>query len=93
MAGWFAMAYIVLVAWLTNAAAIAVYRGRSLPPWRQALARLPLRFAGYGTKGGKPVEAAHDQPIAKTVIIASLVITVVLLVVLALFIVPEVRGG
>ena len=75
----------------TNTAAISVYRGGTLPPWRQALARLPLRCAGYGTKGGKPVEAAHDAPGAKKMIIASVVFSIIALLVLAYVLVPEVR--
>ena len=66
-----------IIAWFINTNAWAAYRGRaaSMPPWKQALARLPLRCVGYGSKGGKPLEAAHDVPAVRRVVIVSTVVS------------------
>src|SRR5262249_10651186 len=53
--------YAVAMAALVNFAVLRVYLGSALPPWMQSLARLPLRFLGYGTRGGRPFEAAHGD--------------------------------
>jgi len=87
--GWAVVGYIALVAWLTNLYAIAVYRGRQLPNWKLALARLPLRCVGFGRKHGKPVEAAHDEPSARTMIIVSTVISVALVAAAAVFLATD----
>lgn len=93
LTGWATLGYVALLAWLTITSAFAAYRGRDLPPWRRSLARLPLRCVGYGTKGGKPISAAHDAPAARKVIIASVVFSVIVLLVLAYFLVPEIRAA
>jgi len=67
--------YLAIIAYLMCAATWAIYRGRHLPNWQQALARIPLRTVGYGTKNGKPLEAAHDQPAVKKAWLASLMIS------------------
>jgi len=91
LAGWFAFGYLLLIAWVANTAAFAAYRGRALSPWRQALARLPLRCAGFGTRGGKPLSAAHDAPAARKMVIVSVVVSIVVLLVLAHWLVPEIH--
>ena len=75
--------YIVGLAYLITATTWAIYRGRHLPNWQQAMARIPLRFAGYGTPQGKPLEAAHDQPNTRSAFLASAVISI--LIVIGLF--------
>lgn len=57
----FTIVYLAFIAYLVNFYTFQVYRGSRLANWQQALARVPLRFVGYGTKGGKPLEAAHDH--------------------------------
>ena len=74
------LAYAALIAFFVHSSALAVYRGRhDLAGWQRALARLPLRFAGYGKSGGKPAEAAHDEPKALRTIIISALLSVVVI--------------
>jgi len=63
--------YVIAVLWLLNMAVVRAYRGGELAPWQKSLARLPLRPAGYGVRGGKPIEAAHGQPEVRTAMIAT----------------------
>ena len=86
-----AVGYCAVMAWFVHVSAWAAYRGRRNANWRQALARLPLRCAGFGAKGGKPLEAAHDVPAAKTTIVVSAVVTLVILVALAVWLIPAIR--
>jgi len=57
--------YLIAMALLINFYAWQAYVGKHLPNWQQALARIPLRIPGYGTKGGKPLGAAKGQPDAR----------------------------
>jgi hypothetical protein len=69
---------------MVNYAAWLAYKGKhDMSGMQKALARLPLRCAGYGSKGGKPVEAAHDQPQARSMITASVVVSIVAVAALA----------
>ena len=82
-----AVVYMALVAFQVNVSAFGVYRGKvPTAGWQRALARLPLRCAGYGSKGGHPIEAAHGEPKVLKVIIASIVFSVVVLAGLAAWI-------
>lgn len=74
MLGW-----IVLVVLNINFAGWDLYRGRKLSDWKQSLAKLPLRSAGYGTKDGKPLETAHGQPAVRGAMLMFGVISVVLI--------------
>lgn len=56
------VAYLALIAYIIAFGAWQVYRGKHLAHWHQAMAKLPLRFVGYGTKEGRPLDAAHDHP-------------------------------
>lgn len=85
------LAYLAAMAWLTNLYAIRALRGRPLARWQQALARLPLRCVGYGSRGGKPLEAAHDSPAAKKMIGLSILCSVVLLALLAVALLPDLQ--
>ena len=78
----------LLLVILINLAAWKAYAGGKLLSWQAALARIPLRAVGYGSKGGKPVEAAHDKPDAKLAIWLCLVISLVLLGGLAVLLIP-----
>ena len=66
------LVYVIVVAYFINLYAFRAYRGQHLDHWQQCLARVPLRFVGYGSKEGKPLEAAHDHPETRTALIASL---------------------
>ena len=87
--GWAVVGYVALIAWLINLYAFGVYRGRHLQNWKLALARLPLRCAGFGRKHGKPVEAAHDEPSARTMLIVSAVISVAIVAAAAAFLTTD----
>ena len=65
--------YVLAIGGYVTHSVWLAYAGQDMPNWRQSLARLPLRFFGYGRKGGKPIAAAHDQPEAKTAMIVSIV--------------------
>lgn len=86
-----AVGYCAVMGWFAHNSAWAAYRGRRMANWRQALARLILRCAGFGTKSGKPLEAAHNVPAAKKTIIGSGIATIVILGALALWLIPAVR--
>ncbi|UCD74526.1 MAG: hypothetical protein JSV91_12150 [Phycisphaerales bacterium] len=72
--------YLALLAWFVNYYAALVYRGAHMANWKQAMARLPLRFVGYGTKGGKPLEAAHGHREVRNVLVLSIVISIAVIV-------------
>ena len=73
-----AFGYIALLLYTINLEGWMVYRGKSRSDWRRVLAKLPLMPVGYGTKGGKPLEAAHGQPaVRKALIIFGLISLVV----------------
>jgi hypothetical protein len=78
-----AVFYLAIVAYEVNASTWQVYRGMHLPNWQQALAKIPLQFVGYGTKEGKPLEAAHDHASVRNALIISMLISVVVVGALA----------
>ena len=86
-----ALAYLVIMTAFINLFARQAYLGRQLAPWQQALARLPLRPAGYGTRGGKPLEAAHGHAAARRALLISAVVSVVALIVIAVLLLPALR--
>jgi hypothetical protein len=83
-----ALGYIIAGAYLMNFYVFQVYRGRHLEHWQQSLARLPLRFAGYGTKGGKPLEAAHDHQETKKTLLVSIAVSAAIVVLLSFVLIP-----
>lgn len=85
--------YVVAVLGMINVFAWKACRGSDLSMWQRSLAKIPLRFAGYGTKGGKPLTAAHDQQDAMMMFYLSLAVSVVLILVLSFLLIPELRGG
>lgn len=91
--GWreITLGYCGALAVLINLYAFSAYRGRHLAGWQQALARLPLRFAGYGRSVAKPLEAAHNSERAKLAIFISVAVCVVILLVLSVLLIPGFR--
>lgn len=81
---------LAVLGWI-NFTAIKAYAGAKLPDWQQALAKIPLQFAGYGREDGKPLAAAKHQPNARTAVFLFLAVSVILVVVLALLLIPEAR--
>jgi len=66
------LGYIIAVAFLVNYFAWQVCAGNAIVGWKQSLARLPLRCVGYGTRGGKPLAAAHGSDRAKMMLFVSI---------------------
>jgi len=62
----FAVGYAIAIALLVNVYAWQVYFGKSLASWQQSLAKLPLRWAGYGLNDAKPLSAARGQADARS---------------------------
>jgi hypothetical protein len=69
--------YVAGVAYFIVLAAFAIYRGKHIPNWQQAMAKIPLRFVGYGTKNGKPLEAAHGQDNTRNAVLVSMIVALV----------------
>lgn len=76
--------YVAGVLYIVCVSVFQIYRGRHPAGWQQAMARIPLRFAGYGRKDGKPLEAAHHHRETRTVLLVCVVASVVILAGLAL---------
>jgi hypothetical protein len=64
--------YVIAVGFLVNFSTWQVCAGKTIAGWKQSLARLPLRCVGYGTKGGKPLAAAHGSDRAKMMLYVSI---------------------
>jgi hypothetical protein len=90
-AGITAVIYVAIIAYLVNIHTWHVYRGRHLGNLSQSLARIPLRFVGYGTKEGKPLEAAHDHAEARNALLMSVLVSLLIVAVLALLLIPPIR--
>jgi hypothetical protein len=67
--------YALAILWLLNMAVVKAYRGGEMAGWQKSLARIPLRPAGYGVRGGKPVEAAHGDPQVRTALITTVCVS------------------
>ncbi|MHC4992797.1 MAG: hypothetical protein ACYTGC_17635 [Planctomycetota bacterium] len=86
-----AVGYLAAMAYLANLYAFRAYRGAHLANWQGALARIPLRFVGFGGGGGKPIEAARGHARAAKAIVVSIVVSLVIIVVAAILLVPTLR--
>ncbi len=75
--------YLIAVAIIVNLNAWKACQGHHLSSWQQSLARLPLRCAGYGLKGGHPIETAKGHKGAKTIVFLSIVFSVVVILLLS----------
>jgi len=53
--------YLALILGGAALSAVAAARGVRLAWWQRPFARLALRPAGYGTRKGRPIEAAHED--------------------------------
>jgi len=81
------LGYVIAVALLVNLYTWRVCAGKSLAGWQRSLARLPLRFVGYGTRGGKPLEAAHGSDRAMVMLFVSIAASAVAIVGLTLLLI------
>ncbi len=85
----FALGYLIALTFLVNFYTFAACRGRRLARWQQSLARLPLRWAGFGTKGGRPLEAARGSPRARMMLLLSIATSLVIIVGLTFLLIRE----
>ena len=83
-----ALGYLIAMALLVNFYAWQACRGRRLAGWQQSLARLALRWSGYGTARGRPIEAAKGSNRAKMMLMVSMATSVVLIVLLTWLLIP-----
>jgi hypothetical protein len=77
------LVYVIIVLVLVNLCTWQVYFGKRIANWKQSLARLAYRWAGYGTRHGKPLEAAHGSRPAAIMLLLTMATSVVVVVVLA----------
>ena len=80
--------YVAIMGYLINASTWKIYKGRHIPNWQQALARIPLHFVGYGTKQGKPLEAAHHHQSTRNALVVSILVSVIVIAGLFLLLIP-----
>ncbi len=78
------LGYVIAVGFLVNFSAWQVCAGKAIVGWKQSLARLPLRCVGYGTRGGKPLAAAHGSDRAKMMLFVSIATSFVAVLALTL---------
>ena len=81
--------YVIALAFFVNLSAWRVCAGKELTGWRQSLARLPLRCAGFGTRGGKPLAAAHGSDRAKMMLFVSIATSALVIAGLTLWLFPS----
>ncbi|MCA9291911.1 MAG: hypothetical protein KDA25_12335 [Phycisphaerales bacterium] len=79
---------VAAAAVLVNFYAWRAYAGDHQANWKEALARIPLRFAGFGTKGGRSLRACHGQPKARTALLVCALVSIVIVVAVAWFVLP-----
>lgn len=83
-----ALGYLIAMAFLVNFYAWQACRGQRLVGWQQSLARLALRWSGFGTAHGRPLEAAKGSNRAKMMLMVSIATSVVLIVLLTWLLIP-----
>lgn len=75
---WAIVGFLLAVLGMINFFTWKVIQGQPLAVWQRSLAKLPLRFVGYGTRGGKPIDAAKGQDAAKMALYLTAAISVVI---------------
>ncbi len=80
--------FLIAAFGLVNFYSWRAFLGASQANWQNALARIPLRFAGYGVRGGKPVEAAAGAADARSVLLVFLAVSIIIVVVATTLLVP-----
>ena len=86
--------FAALLALSVSVNASRVLMGHTLRGWKAAMARVALRWAGYhrGTDG-KPLEEAKGKADARNMVIISIIVGLAIVAALALWLIPELRGG
>ena len=74
------LGFVIFLAFFINLSAAQAVGGETNLGWRKGLARLPLRFAGYGSRGGKPLEAAKGSAKAKMMVFISIAVSTIIVV-------------
>lgn len=82
-----ALGYLIAMAFLVNFYAWQACRGQRLVGWQQSLARLALRWSGFGTARGRPLEAAKGSNRAKMMLMVTIATSVVIIVGLTLLLI------
>jgi hypothetical protein len=77
------VAYLAVIAAMIQLYAWRAYASRPLAHWQKALARVPLRFVGYGGRDGRPIEAAHGHAEARRAIMVCGVVSLLIIAGLA----------
>jgi hypothetical protein len=79
---------------LVHLHALQAYFGVVPGGWKGAMARASLRWAGFHRqKDGRPLEDARKRPEARNAILATAVVGVLIVIGLALWLLPELRGA
>jgi hypothetical protein len=78
------LGFVIAVAVFVNLSGWQVCAGKTIVGWKQSLARLPLRCVGYGTRGGKPLAAAHGSDRAKMMLFVSIATSFVVVLAMTL---------
>lgn len=72
--------YLLAVLGIINWSGWSAFLGRTLQPWQQAFARIPLRFAGFAGAHAKPITAAKHHPAARNTMFITALISLVLVI-------------
>ncbi len=83
--------YIIAICFLVNLYGWRAYLGSTLAGWQRSLAKIPLRFAGYGTRHGHALAAAKHQSQARMVLFVCLAVSVVIICGITYLLIPDVR--
>ncbi len=75
---------VIAILGFFNLYTLKVIRGQKLAVWQKPFARLPLRFAGFGGRGMKPLEAARGEQAAMMAFYIALAVSVAIIVVVTL---------
>lgn len=75
---WWIVGMIGAVLAMINYFAWRIVIGHKLQQWQRSLAKVPLRFVGYGIRGGKPLDAAKGEDPAKMALYVTAALSVLI---------------
>jgi len=78
--GWrtIAVGYVAAMAILVNVFTAKACFGGKLTGWEKPMARVSLRFVGYGAEMDKPLSAARHDPRARLALVMSMLVSVLI---------------
>jgi hypothetical protein len=76
---WWIVGMIAAILIMINLFGWKVVAGRKLAPWQRSLAKVPLRFAGFGARCGKPLDAAKGEDSARMALYLTAAISIVII--------------